>query len=45
MAGVIVTVFLLMVAFAMAFQYLFHTVSRLRTIEEMKDDFVSNIDP
>lgn len=43
MAGVIVTVFLLMVAFAMAFRYLFRTVSRLRTIEEMKDDFVSNM--
>ena len=27
----------------MAFMYLFHTVSRLRTIEEMKDDFVSNM--
>lgn len=43
MAGVIVTVFLLMVAFAMAFRYLFRTVSRLRTIEEMKDDLVSNM--
>ena len=43
MSGVIVTVFLLLAAFAMAFWYLFHTVSRLRTIEEMKDDFVSNM--
>ncbi|MDE7154520.1 MAG: HAMP domain-containing histidine kinase [Muribaculaceae bacterium] len=43
MSGVIVTVFLLLVAFAMAFWYLFRTVSRLRTIEEMKDDFVSNM--
>lgn len=43
MMGVIVTIFLLMVAFATAFRYLFHTVSRLRTIEEMKDDFVSNM--
>lgn len=43
MSGVIVTVFLLMVTFALAFWYLFHTVSRLRTIEEMKDDFVSNM--
>ena len=43
MSGVIVTIFLLMVAFTMAFWYLFHTVSRLRTIEEMKDDFVSNM--
>ena len=43
MSGVIVTVFLLMVAFSLAFWYLFRTVSRLRTIEEMKDDFVSNM--
>lgn len=43
MAGVIVTVFLLMTVFALAFWYLFRTVSRLRTIEEMKDDFVSNM--
>lgn len=43
MLGVIVTVFLLMAAFAAAFRYLFHTVSRLRTIEEMKDDLLTNI--
>lgn len=43
MSGVILTVFLLMVVFALAFWYLFHTVSKLRTIEEMKDDFVSNM--
>lgn len=43
MAGVIVTVFLLMASFALAFWYLIHTVSKLRTIEEMKDDFVSNM--
>ncbi len=43
MSGVILTVFLLMVAFAAAFWYLIHTVSKLRTIEEMKDDFVSNM--
>lgn len=43
MMGVIVTLFLLMAAFAAAFRYLFHTVSRLRSIEEMKDDFVSNM--
>lgn len=43
MSGVIVTVFLLMVAFSMAFWYLYRTVSRLRTLEEMKDDFVSNM--
>ena len=43
MMGVIVTIFLLMVAFAAAFRYLFRTVSKLRTIEEMKDDFVGNM--
>ena len=43
MSGVIITVFLLLVAFALAFRYLFRTVSRLRTIEEMKDDFVGNM--
>lgn len=43
MMGVIVTIFLLMAAFTAAFWYLFRTVSRLRTIEEMKDDFVSNM--
>lgn len=43
MSGVIVTIFLLMAAFTLAFWYLFRTVSRLRTIEEMKDDFVSNM--
>ncbi|MCM1451485.1 MAG: HAMP domain-containing histidine kinase [Clostridium sp.] len=43
MMGVIVTIFLLMATFAAAFWYLFRTVSKLRTIEEMKDDFVSNM--
>jgi len=43
MIGVIATIFLLMLTFAAAFLYLFHTVSKLRTIEEMKDDFVSNM--
>ena len=43
MFGIIITVFLLMIAFSLAFWYLFRTVSRLRTIEEMKDDFVSNM--
>lgn len=43
MAGVIVTIFLLMAVFTAAFIYLFRTVSKLRTIEEMKDDFVGNM--
>ncbi len=43
MLGVIITIFLLMTSFSLAFWYLFHTVTRLRTIEEMTDDFVSNM--
>ena len=43
MLGIIITIFLLMIAFSLAFRYLCRTVSRLRTIEEMKDDFVSNM--
>lgn len=43
MLGVIITVFLLLVAFTLAFWYLLRTVSKMRTIEEMKDDFVSNM--
>lgn len=43
MAGVIVTVLLLTVVFSLAFRYLYRMVARLRTIEEMKDDFVSNM--
>lgn len=43
MSGVIITVFLLLVAFTLAFWYLLRTVSKMRTIEEMKDDFVSNM--
>lgn len=43
MMGVIITVFLLLLAFSFAFWYLFRTVSEMRTLEEMKDDFVSNM--
>ena len=43
MSGVIITVFLLLIAFSLAFWYLFHTVSKMKTIEEMKDDFVNNM--
>ena len=43
MFGVIITIFLMIIGFAAAFWYLIRTVSRLRTIEEMKDDFVSNM--
>ena len=43
MMGVVITVFLLSLAFSFAFWYLFRTVSKMRTLEEMKDDFVSNM--
>lgn len=43
MSGVIMTIILLTAVFSLAFIYLYRTVSRLRTIEEMKDDFVSNM--
>lgn len=43
MIGVVITVFLLSLAFSFAFWYLFRTVSKMRTLEEMKDDFVSNM--
>lgn len=43
MSGVVVTIFLLAISFSLAFWYLFRTVSRMRTIEEMKDDFVNNM--
>lgn len=43
MMGVIVTILLLTATFAAASIYLYRTVSRLRTIEEMKDDFVNNM--
>lgn len=43
MAGVIATVLLLVAAFALAFRYLFRTVSKFRTLEEMKDDFINNM--
>ena len=31
------------ITFSLAFLYLFQTISKMRTIEEMKDDFVSNM--
>ncbi len=43
MSGIIVATLLLMIVFAAAFCYLYRTVSKLRTIEEMKDDFVNNV--
>lgn len=43
MAGVIVSSVLLIIVFGAAFIYLYRTVARLRTIEEMKDDFTNNM--
>lgn len=43
MAGIIVTSFLIIIAFAFAFYYLVRTVMRMRSIEEMKDDFTNNM--
>lgn len=43
MRGVIVTTFILIILFAAGFWYLLHTIRRMRTIEDMKDDFVNNM--
>lgn len=43
MSGVIVSFILLIIVFAVAFCYLYRTVARLRTLEEMKDDFTNNM--
>lgn len=43
MSGIILSTFAIIVILTIAFWYLFHTISSLRTIEEMKDDFVSNM--
>lgn len=43
MSGVIVTELLLLAGFSLAFWFLMRTVARLRSIEEMKDDFVNNM--
>lgn len=43
MAGSVLSSAALIILLAIAFRYLFRTVARLRTIEEMKEDFVSNM--
>lgn len=43
MSGVIVTTVLMIAVFAVGFWYLYHSVSRLKSIEEMKDDFTNNM--
>lgn len=42
-AGVVVTTFLIIMALASAFFFLIRTVMKMRTIEEMKDDFTNNM--
>lgn len=43
MQGVIVTTLILIIIFVIGFWYLLRTVGRLRTLEEMKDDFTNNM--
>ena len=43
MRGVVITTFILIIIFAAGFWYLLHTIRRMRTIEDMKDDFVNNM--
>ncbi|MDE6489631.1 MAG: HAMP domain-containing histidine kinase [Muribaculaceae bacterium] len=43
MLGIVVSTVAVIILITVAFCYLFMTVARLRTIEEMKDDFVSNM--
>lgn len=43
MSGIVISTIALILIITIALWYLFHTVSRLRSIEEMKDDFVSNM--
>ena len=43
MQGVIITSFILIVLFSIGFWYLLNTIRKMRTIEDMKDDFVNNI--
>lgn len=43
MQGIVLSTAAIIVLIAISFAYLLRTVSKLRTIEEMKDDFVSNM--
>lgn len=43
MRGIIITTFILVLLFATGFWYLLHSIRRMRTIEEMKDDFINNM--
>ena len=43
MSGILITTFLIVVILGFAFWYLIRTVMRLKTLEEMKDDFTNNM--
>lgn len=43
MQGIVLSTAAAIILIAISFIYLFRTVSKLRTLEEMKDDFVSNM--
>ena len=43
MSGILVSNIALIIVFTLAFRYLYKTITQLRTIEEMKDDFVNNM--
>lgn len=43
MAGILISNIALIIVFTLAFRYLYKTISQMRSIEEMKDDFVNNM--
>ena len=43
MGGILISDIALIIVFTLAFRYLYKTISQLRSIEEMKDDFVNNM--
>ena len=43
MSGILISNIALIIVFTLAFRYLYKTVSQLRSIEEMKDDFINNM--
>lgn len=43
MAGILVSTFLIIILLGMAFWFFIHTVTRQKTLEEMKDDFTNNM--
>ena len=43
MGGILISNLALILVFTLAFRYLYKTVSQLRSLEEMKDDFINNM--